>query len=114
MNSSPWQLSSWAARIEDRKPFYLAVIDGETRLGFVNSHFHLQFQQAGKPAEQKLLRSFIDDRDRRRFDSAVTTCLVEEKDVRFEARMQCGEEAWVRWELRFLEALGEGPGRLFC
>jgi signal transduction histidine kinase len=90
------------------------VIDGETRLGFVNSHFHLQFQQAGKPAEQKLLRSFIDDRDRRRFDSAVTTCLVEEKDVRFEARMRCGEEAWVRWELRFLEALGEGPGRLFC
>jgi len=114
MKSYPWQLASWTARMEDRKPFYLAVIDGETRLGFVNSHFHLQFQQADHPTQASLLRGLIDDRDRRRFDNAVTACLAEEKAVRLEARMQNQNEAWIRWELRFLEAIGNGPGRLVC
>jgi signal transduction histidine kinase len=113
MNSFPWQLASWAERLGHRKPFYLAVIDGETRIGFVNSHFHLQFQQPGGP-ESALFRCLIDDRDLRRFDHAVTACLAEEKDIQLEARMRSGKEAWIRWELRFLEAMGEGPGRLFC
>jgi len=122
MNSYPWQLASWTDRIEDHKPFYLAVIDGETRLGFVNSHFHLRFQQADHPTQPSMLRCLIDDRDRRRFDNAVTSCLAEEKTVRLEVRMHVAtegssttdNETWIRWELRFLEAIGDGPGRLFC
>jgi signal transduction histidine kinase len=114
MNSYGRQLASWASRIEERKPFFLAVIDGETRLGFVNSHFFLQFQQADKPAEHNLLRCLVDDCDRRRFDNAVATCLIEEKDILLEVRMRGSGDSWVKWELRFLEAVGEGPGRLFC
>jgi len=114
MNSYPWQLTTWTARLEHRQPFYLAVIDGETRLGFVNSHFHLQFQQADNPTQTTLLRCLIDDRDRRRFDDAVTACLAEEKTIRLEVRMLAQKEACIRWELRFLESIGHGPGRLVC
>lgn|GEM_PF-1411700 len=114
MNSYGWQLASWAARIEDRQPFYLAMIDGESRLGFVNSHFYLQFQQADGPAEHAFLRCLVDERDRRRFEGAVAACLGEEKDIRIALRMYGDKEHWIKWELRFLEAVGDGPGRLFC
>jgi len=114
MNSYRWQLASWAAGFEDRKPFYLVVIDGESRLGFVNSHFFLQFQQAGSPAESTMMRCLVDERDQRRFDNALATCLTDEKDVLIEVRMRSRQESWVNWELRFLEAVGEGPGRIFC
>ncbi|HVU94215.1 MAG TPA: sensor histidine kinase [Puia sp.] len=114
MNSYPWQLTTWTARLEHRQPFYLAVIDGETRLGFVNSHFHLQFQQGDNPTQTTLLRCLIDARDRRRFDNAVTACLAEEKAVRLEVRMLTPKETRLRWELRFLESIGNRPGRLVC
>src|SRR5258708_15981192 len=114
MNSHNLQLAVWAAGVGDRKPFYLAVIDGDSRLGFVNSHFFLQYQHAERTVEDAFLRTLVDHRDRHIFDSALETCLFEEKDVPVELRMRCKPEDWVKWDLRFLEAIGEGPGRLFC
>jgi len=90
MNTYGWQLASWAARIEDRQPFYLAVIDGETRIGFVNSHFYLQFQQAGLPAEQGFLRYLVDERDRGRFEEALAACLGEEKEQMYRKVREAG------------------------
>jgi signal transduction histidine kinase len=114
MNSHSLQIASWAASVEHRKPFYLAVIDGDSRLGFVNSHFFLQFQRADLPAEHAHLRCLIDQRDRSRFDDALSACLGEEQEIFVDLRMRGNSEQWVKWELRFLEAVGNGPGRLFC
>lgn len=114
MNSYGWQLASWAAGFEDRRPFYLAVIDGENRLGFVNSHFFLQFQQSEDREEETSLHNLVDECDRLRFTHAFDTCLLEEKDLQLQVRMLGRNPAWVKWELRFLDAVGEGPGRIFC
>lgn len=114
MNTYGWQLASWAAQIEGRQPFYLAMIDGESRLGFVNSHFYLQFQQDASLAEESFFKCFIDDRDRGRFETTFSACLADEKDITVNLRMHAQKEHWVKWELRFLEAVSDGPGRLFC
>lgn len=112
MNSHSFRLTAWATGFA--RPFYLAVIDGESRLSFVNSHFFINYQQESAPIAHATLRCLVDEKDRSRFDLAMTVCLQEERETMVEVRMRKKGENWVRWELRCLEAMGLTPGRLFC
>jgi len=107
-------IAEWTKGLERHKPFYMAVIDSQTRLSFVNTHFFCAFQQEAPPENDKQFGALVHKLDIDRFDRALGDCLTEHHFVSMEIRMKGHAGRPVNWELRRLEPDGIGPVKFFC
>jgi signal transduction histidine kinase len=114
MPSHALHISAWTAGLEKHKPFYMAVIDEQTRLSFVNTHFFTTFQQLAMPAKEKVFDALVDEQDFDRFKAVLKDCFLEHQFAAIEVRMKSGTAKWVKWELRRLESDDSGPVKMFC
>jgi signal transduction histidine kinase len=114
MPSHALHISAWTAGLENHKPFYMAVIDEQTRLSFVNTHFFTTFQQLAMQAQEKVFDALVDDQDLDRFKAVLKDTFLERRFAAIEVRMKNGTGKRVRWELRRLESDDVGPVKLFC
>jgi signal transduction histidine kinase len=114
MPSHASHISAWTAGLENHEPFYVAVIDEQTRLSFVNTHFFTTFQQVAMQAKEKVFNALVDDQDLDRFKAVLKDCFLGRQFATIEVRMMDGAGKWVKWELRRLESDDAGPIKLFC
>jgi signal transduction histidine kinase len=106
-------LTQWCEQLGSHRPLYMAVIDAEMQLSFVNSHFYRSFQQIAMPDSHRSFGSLIDEQDLEKFKVTMKERLGKAGETAIRVRMKHGLGKWVQWHLRPLEKLDVG-GRLLC
>ena len=112
MINQGFSLSAWCEQLGQHHPLYMAVIDREMRLSFVNSHFCRAFQQIAMPGNDRLFRSLIDVQDLAEFDTVLKTRPGAADDLTIQVRMKHGLAKWVQWHMRPLD--GHESGKMMC
>jgi len=108
------QISTWTAGLGNHHPFYMAVIDSDGHISFVNSHFLRTFQQISMQPNGKLLISLIHDDYKDSFLDAIYSSFHAEQPATITVKMKNGSGKMVNWELRPFEYSSSPKPKIFC
>ena len=112
MINQGFSLSTRCEELGQHHPLYMAVIDHEMRLSFVNSHFYRAFQQIAMPGNDRVFRGLIDSQDLELFDGAMHARSETPGETMIRVRMKHGLGKWVQWHLRPLD--NHQSGKMMC
>jgi signal transduction histidine kinase len=107
-------LATWCEELEQHHPLYMAVIDNEMHLSFVNSHFYRAFQQIAMPGSDRLFSSLIDNQDLEQLDGALNAHAGTAGETTIRIRMKHGLGKRVQWHFRPLDDKNAHDGKMIC
>lgn len=109
------QISAWTAHLGNHHLFYMAVIDSNGHISFVNSHFFRTFQQIAMPPGDKLFMSLIREDYQSPFLQALSAAAArEDEPMTIAVQMKTGSGRMLSWELRRFDTTNSGLAKFFC
>jgi PAS domain S-box-containing protein len=92
-------VGDWVRTLNDGRPYYLVVTDGEGRMSFTNSHFYNSFQADQAPAVRNSFFNLVHENDRQQLTETLSRCSLRNEAVNAEFRVKNGHLRWVKWEV---------------
>ncbi|MDP4248256.1 MAG: PAS domain S-box protein, partial [Bacteroidota bacterium] len=107
-------LEEWPTTPDQDKAFYMAVIDRNDRLTFVNTPLFKAFHQAKAPIANKAFLDMIHRLDLDRVRESFADCRRHGETVIVEARVRNGHYKWVKWKISPLMEERSRENKLLC
>lgn len=104
MKNNGINIAEWSVALSSQKLFYMAVMDGEAHLTFVNSHFFKSFQRTAASIKSKTFFDLMHPEDLPRFKKALEKTSSAGHSAMVETRMKHTQYKWVKWEISRLES----------
>ncbi|HUB61643.1 MAG TPA: ATP-binding protein [Puia sp.] len=110
--NSPIHLDQWADSRKQHRAFYMATLDADSRITFVNAPFLHTFRCAKVAIARAEFTSLIHAADQERIKKAIGDCREQQAAVTVAARVKNNPYQWVQWQISLFPR--SENGRLLC
>jgi signal transduction histidine kinase len=110
--SNPIHLDQWADSRQQHRSFYMAVVDRDDRMTFVNAPFIQTFRCAKVAVGKAEFTGLIHAADQERVRKAIGDCREQQAAVTVAARVKNSPYQWIQWQISLFP--GSEDGRLLC
>ena len=114
MKTNGTSIAKWVDTLNNKAPYYLAVVDAEGRLSFTNSRFYGSFQAALRPEMQNKFFDLVHENDRPQLTRALECCSLRDEAITTEARIRNGHFRWIKWEISGIQKPVNMSGKFLC
>jgi signal transduction histidine kinase len=105
-------IEQWAGRRQQVQPFYMAVLDAQGRMTFVNAPLFRTFRSAKATVGKTEFTGLMQPGDRQRIRQAIDNCRRTQEAGKVAARVMNSPYQWVRWQISLFP--GSEDGRMLC
>ncbi|HXD79427.1 MAG TPA: ATP-binding protein [Puia sp.] len=99
--SLPINLDKWADSRQQHRPFYMAVVDSDERITFVNAQFIQTFRCAKVAVGKAQVSQLIHHADQERVRTAMSGCRERQTAATVAARVMNSPYQWIQWQISF-------------
>jgi signal transduction histidine kinase len=110
--SIPIHLDKWADSRQQRRSFYMAVVDPDDRMTFVNTPFIQTFRCAKVAVGKAEFSGLIHPADQERVRKTIGDCRERQAAGTVAARVKNSPYQWIQWQISLFP--GSEDGRLLC
>jgi signal transduction histidine kinase len=105
-------LDKWVDSRPQHQTFYMAALDADERITFVNASFLQTFRCARVAIGKAEFMSLIHDADQKRVKEAIRDCREEQAAITVAARIKNSPYQWIQWQISLFPR--SESGRLLC
>jgi signal transduction histidine kinase len=110
--NTPIHLDKWADARQQHRSFYMAVVDPDNRMTFVNAPFIQTFRCAKVAVGKVEFSGLIHTADQERVRKAIGDCREQQVAATVAARVKNSPYQWIQWQITLFP--GSEDGRLLC
>ncbi|HLX66704.1 MAG TPA: ATP-binding protein [Puia sp.] len=110
--STPIHLDKWADSRQQHRSFYMAVVDPDDRMTFVNAPFMQTFRCAKVAVGKVEFSGLIHPADQERVRKIIGDCRERQAAGAVAARVKNSPYQWIQWQISLFP--GSEDGRLLC
>ena len=108
----PIHLDKWADSRPQHRSFYMAVVDSDERMTFVNAPFIQTFRIAKVAVGKAEFSGLIHPADKERIKKTICDCRERQAAATVAARVKNSPYQWIQWQISMFP--GSEDGRLLC